>query len=308
MRLAFLISAHTDARHLARLVGSLPEEAGFYVHIDRKSDIAPFRELLGDDPRVVFLERRTDVIWGSLNEVEYQMELIRAALGSVTAYDYMISMSGMDYPLWSNSRITDFFREAGGREILQGLRLDADDPKAWQYTLYRPFSCRHWRGGSVGSKMRVAARHALKWLGVRKPLRIEAGGRTYSLYKGAAWWAVTPQLARVVLGEWDNNVELRRYFKTSFCPAETFIQTVAFNNSDFAPRCILTEGHYTTLAALTPLTFIDYNPTVQILTEKYYEQLIGSGKMFCRKTVTGRSDRLMDMIDTWRDSDKRQTI
>lgn len=297
MRLAFLISAHTDAHHLARLVGSLPEEADFYVHIDRKSDIEPFQKLLGGDPRVVFLDRRTDVIWGSLNEAEYQMELIRAALDSGKPYAYLISMSGMDYPLWSNKRITAFFREAGGREILQGLRLTDDDPKSWQYRLYRPFSCRHWPNGSMRSKMRVATRHLLKWLGVRKPLRIEAGGKTYALYKGAAWWAITPRLARTVLREWDGNEVLKRYFRTSFCPAETFMQTVAFNNEYFAPRCILTEGPFTTLAAITPLTFIDYNPVVQVLTEKYYGQLIESDKMFCRKTMTGRSDRLMDMID-----------
>lgn len=39
MTLAFLISAHTDPIHLARLLKSLPEDAAFFIHIDSKTDI-----------------------------------------------------------------------------------------------------------------------------------------------------------------------------------------------------------------------------------------------------------------------------
>ena len=42
MKLAFLISAHTDPEHLKRLILSLPEDAVFVVHIDAKSDISAF--------------------------------------------------------------------------------------------------------------------------------------------------------------------------------------------------------------------------------------------------------------------------
>ena len=37
MTLAFLISAHTDPVHLARLVKSLPEDAAFFIHVDLKT-------------------------------------------------------------------------------------------------------------------------------------------------------------------------------------------------------------------------------------------------------------------------------
>ena len=42
MRLAFLISAHTDPQHLDRLIKSLPEESDFFIHVDAKSDLKIF--------------------------------------------------------------------------------------------------------------------------------------------------------------------------------------------------------------------------------------------------------------------------
>lgn len=295
-RLAFLISAHTDPEHLRRLTESLPADADFYIHVDKKADISRFTDIIKGQ-NVHFTERRFDIVWGSILQVEYQMELLRQCLGCGRDYDYLVSMSGLDYPLWSNSRINGFFDNADGREFLQGICLEGLEYSKKEYVVYRPLNDRPWQFGTLKNKFRVALRKTLKALGVRKRLTFEAGGRTYKLYKGSSWWAITPRLGRHALGEWENNAALRRYFRTSFTPDETFMQTVAFNNEDFAPRCILTEGPFTTLAALTPLTFIDYSPVVQVLTEKYYGQLIESGKMFCRKTMTGRSDRLMDMID-----------
>jgi hypothetical protein len=298
MKLAFLISAHTDAVHLARLIASLPLESEFFVHIDAKSDIEQFtRQIL--DERVHFLLHREDVIWGSWIEVRYQMELIRAALKRDVIFDYLITLSGMDYPIWSNRRIVEYLKSNQGKQYLQGIRMSAVDKASHMYMQYRFLNNKHWKNGSLGSKFRVALRRFVSAVGIRKPLEFDAQGKHYSLYKGAAWWAITPSLANYVLESYDNNAELDSYFSNSFCPAETFVQTVAFN-SPYADRCIATSGRYTTLYDLTPLTYIDYNPVVQVLTEKYLDTLKSCGKMFCRKVCTGKSDGLMKLIDEMR--------
>lgn len=293
MKLSFLISAHTDAPHLRHLIESLPEGSEFFVHIDAKSDITPFIKELSR-PDVHFISHRVNVVWGSINEVEYQMEMVREALRC--SPDYLITLSGMDYPVWSNKKIMDYFHSLNGCNVLQGLRITLSDPKNVNYREFRLLSTRQWRKGSMGSKFRVAMRKTASMLGIKKALSIKARGKHYDLYKGAAWWAITPQLAVKALYEWDENKKLRRYFSTSFCPAETFLQTVAFNSS-FSDTCILTEGQFTTLQALTPLTFIDYSNGVLILNANDYDRIVASGKMFCRKTITGESDALMDMID-----------
>ena len=294
MKLAFLISAHTDPRQLHRLVDSLPASSDCYIHIDLKSDLTLFQQEV-QSSRVHFISNRQDVVWGSLIEVKYQMELIRAALSSGINYDYLITISGLDYPVWSNEKIEAFFEKHQGKNILQGIRMTADDPMSRIYQEFRFLS--HYRQKTLPCRIGILARKILKALGVKKPLDITISGKTYYLYKGAAWWAVTTELAAFVLHEWENNIPLVNYFKTSFGPAETFVQTVAFN-SDFAPSCMLSTGLYKSLQALTPFTYIEYSPTIKILTEEDFSKVIESGKMFCRKTISGASDGFIAMIET----------
>ncbi|MBR1688333.1 MAG: conjugal transfer protein [Prevotella sp.] len=300
MKLAFLISAHTDPEHLRRLTEALPPEAHCFVHIDRKSDLQPFTALM-NGPRIHFIHHRVDVVWGSFVEVEYQMELLRAAM-NYDRYDRYVTLSGLDYPLWANRRIVSYFEQAGEQELLQGICMTDKGAKARNYAEFRLMNARPWPYGSLGSKLRVGLRKALYAAGIRKTLTIYTDQREYQLYKGAAWWAITHQLATYVLDQWDHNRQLVGYFKTSFCPAETFVQTVAFN-SPFASKCLLKEGAYTTLADLTPLTFIDYSPVIKILDATDYDRLVATGKMFCRKTVSGQSDALLDRIDLLRAQD-----
>ncbi|MBQ8046773.1 MAG: conjugal transfer protein [Prevotella sp.] len=299
MKLAFLLSPYTDASHLKRLVDSLPGESVFFVHVDKKSDIRPFEEALAGDTRVRFLAKRANVAWGSIRQVEYQMELIRAALAAEEAFDYFVTMSGMDYPVWSNRRILDHLEQHRGRQFLQAICMKGQGKSAEIYTIYRPFASHPWAKGSAGSKLRAALRKTIAWMGIRKPIEFDADGRHYTLYKGSDWHAITPELARYVLEKWDHIPALRRYFKNSFTPSETLIHTLAFNSS-FAKDCMLVEGKYESLAALTPLTYIDYHPDIKVLSEEDFPRIVSSGKMFCRKVISGKSDKLVKMLDRHR--------
>ena len=89
---------------------------------------------------------------------------------------------------------------------------------------------------------------------------------------------------------------IRRYFIDSFGQAETLIQTIAFNSSEWAPKCILHQGEYPGLAALTPLHFIIYEPVIKVMDETDYDTLMASGRMFTRKLVSGKSDLLVERL------------
>ena len=290
LHFAYLISAHTDAPQLRRLVEALQPEAEYFVHIDMKSSIAPFlREL--NQPNVHFIPERVNVQWGTMLEVEYQMNLIRAAVNHPRRFDRIFFLSGMDYPLWSRSHIHAFLRENVGREFLQGISLDTPDIGERQrqmYTVSRPYF--------KNRKLAILARKALKLTGYRKKRHFQVEGRQWKLYKGSAWWCISQELAAYVLEQYETKPQIRRYFRDSFCPAETLIQTIAFNSPQWAGHCILSEGSYQSLAALTPLHFIEYDPVIKIMDETDFDRLLASGKMFCRKVVSGRSDKLVDML------------
>ena len=42
MKIAYLISAHTDPRHMFRLIDALQPHAEFFIHVDAKVDISLF--------------------------------------------------------------------------------------------------------------------------------------------------------------------------------------------------------------------------------------------------------------------------
>lgn len=299
MNIAFLISAHTDARHLQRLVSALPAEAEFFVHVDAKSDMQQFR-VLSADPRVHFTAERHNVMWGSFGQVRYQMTLLREALRSSRQFDYFFSISGLDYPLWSNSRIMQHIQQHEGEEFLFATCLTDCPERARLYQEYRFLNTRPWRYGTLKSKFRVALRHAVKALGMRKPLTVKSHCGVYKLYKGGSWWGITRRLAEEALYFYDNDRSFTRYFVNAFGPDETFIHTVAMNGARAEYCTLIPPSDSMTLATLSPLTYIEYGSEIKIFTENDFDRLVSSGKMFCRKTVSGTSDALISMIDRHR--------
>ena len=302
MNLAFLISAHTDAPQLARLITALHADAEFFVHIDRKSDIRPFKEAISAK-NVHFIENRIDVRWGTLIEVEYQMALIRAAVEFPRHFDRIFFLSGMDYPLWSNEHITQWLEEQGDREILQGICMNTDFIQGQQRDLYtrrRPLF--RLFNNKWNQKLSILCRKVLGALGCRKQLCFKMGNETWDLYKGSAWWCISEELAQHVLHTYDSRPELKKYFSDSFGQAETLIQTIAFNSPDWAQRCILSEGKYPGLDALTPLHYIVYEPVIQVMQAKDFLALMQSGRMFARKFQSEKSEEVIQMIDKERNS------
>ena len=82
MKIAFLLSAFTDAPHLQRLIDSLPSDSDCYIHIDASFDQTPFVEATQRCSQrqgsVTFIDKRVRVMWGSFMQVRFQMEMIRA--------------------------------------------------------------------------------------------------------------------------------------------------------------------------------------------------------------------------------------
>lgn len=300
MKLAFLISTSKDARHQRDLIDSLPKEADYYVHIDSKRDVLPFENLVRRQ-NVTFLRDRVDIVNGSISEVHAQVELLRRALAN-GGYDYLVNIGGLDYPLWDNSRILDFFSNAGGKEILSGIAMAGQGKAAYPYTDFRLLANHSWNNNSLKSKARGALRKAINLASIHKTLSIHCPSKTYKLYKGASSWAITPELGYQVVSEWDENKRLVEYFRTSYRPVETFVPTVALN-SEFAAKCNLLKGHYKGIDSLSLLTYIDGSPTEKVLTEVDFNSIKTEDKMFCRQVVTGYSDGLKSMIDADRNKE-----
>lgn len=300
MNLAFLISAHTDPVHLKRLIESLPEDAEFFIHIDKKSDLSQFTSLIAGE-NIHFIDKRINVRWGTINEVDYQMSLIKAAVNFSKHFDRLFFLSGLDYPIWSNNHLLEYLEENIDREILVGIPLTKElvGPEQFDtYSTIRPFINIPFIGNTLNQKFSIASRIVLKSLGFKKNLYFYIEGKRWTIYKGGAWWCISEDLAEYVFDTYTQYPAIRRYFKHQFCPAETLIQTIAFNTLEYKDKCSLFNAQYQGLSLLTPLHYINYGEQVKILTEEDFDKIIASGKAFARKFKTEISDKIMDIIDS----------
>ncbi|MBQ9361851.1 MAG: conjugal transfer protein [Bacteroidaceae bacterium] len=307
MKIAYLLSPYKDALHVKRLIEALHEDAEFFIHVDKKSSLNDFTDVIKAE-NVHFLQDRVEVGWGTMSQVEYQMRLLQAAVDYPVHFDRLFSLSGQDYPVWSNSQISEFLESLGDKEVVQGICMDSEAILEVQTELYeiaRPQIQIRFLPRKINSALTVMARKFLKGCGHRKKLYFyDNEGNLVHLYKGSDWWCMTEDLARYVLDKYQHDSSYKKYFKDSFTPSETLIQTIAFNSPTFSKRCILSTGKYPRLAALTPLHFIDYNPIIQIMTEKDYLRIQESGKMFVRKVVSGDSDKLVKMLNIDREEEE----
>lgn len=308
MNIAYCISAFNDAPHLARLIHALDgTDVEFFVHIDRKKDVEPFRQACAAT-NVHFLDdaQRVRVYWGTYAQVVFQMRLIRAALDSPRHNDHIFMLSGQDFPLWSNHRIREFLQEHDGESQLAGICIDCDDVaerNKWIYRLVRPQLDWSWLSAKWNDRCSLLVRKVLKVCQCRQPLHFTVDGAEWKLYKGSDYFCLTRQLAQYVHEQWNTHREVQRYFSRSFAPSETCIHTIAFNSPEQRRHCLLAQGAYRSLATLTPLHCIDYEPVIRIWRDGDLDHLLKSGKMFGRKFTTADSTPLLDAIEQQRNHD-----
>ena len=299
-KIAYMISAYKDAAHLKRLIDALDFDADFFVHVDGNVDIQPFLKAVGNRAKFVGRHR---VSWGGWSQVEFQEELMNTVVDSGVGYDRVVCLSGLDYPLWGNIKIHQYFSQHSNEEFIMGMKLeDSMNPRQMAKVVqYHPFRDLTWSNLWLKNKVIVASRTLMKLLPLRKKPTVQVGGKDGSVYFGADYWALTLPCVKYVCNELKTNHALREYFKTSFIPSELCVQTIVFN-SPFAPKAMKMAGPYKGLWALTPLHYINYGGGyIKILTEEDWPILQKSGKMFCRKIATGISDALAGKIDKERD-------
>jgi hypothetical protein len=79
MKIAYLILAHNNPGHLARLTQALvTPNTAIFIHIDKKTDIRPFLEIAGEN--IQFTPERVAVYWGDYSTTEAILILINAAM------------------------------------------------------------------------------------------------------------------------------------------------------------------------------------------------------------------------------------
>lgn len=245
------------------------EQSYFFIHIDRKVAISPFKRAIPRRANVVFLPRRVRVAWGTLSVVRAMLRLLRAAAVSGHAFKYYTVLSGSDYPIKEK-------HEVRARLLMSDRQFMRIDRKL------------------VGEP-RNAHFEALKRL---------PGGEYYGNlipYHGSMYWSLTADCVRFLLEFLSDNPGYERIHRRVFAPDEIFFHTLVKQSPfaeaishDFAegvyPDHLHHANHFIDWAGLRARDHLT-------LDERDLDDLLRSDALFARKFDEHRSSTLLDMLD-----------
>lgn len=232
MRIAFLVIAHNNPAHLARLLSALQhDDVDIYIHIDRKSDY--LYRVLEKFPRVRATTRRYSIFWGQFSMVRATLELMRTALQSEKKYEYLALASGVDFPLCDMSYLLDYLTAHQGAQFMNCERISAkpDFRHRFEVVNFNVPNTRNILLGKLLRKLMGVCGGYLMRAGYRRDFSKVLGDLEPS--QGTQWWALTNDACKYILSFVSENPQFCRFFKNTLIPDESFFHTI-LGNSHFS--------------------------------------------------------------------------
>jgi hypothetical protein len=230
--------------------------------------------------------------------VEATLALIRDALNSGIQFDYLVLLSGLDYPIKSNARIVEFFARYRGREFIRYFNIRDTPFLAWKVEVkwfneyvFINNALRRLRRSRIGGMMNAFP---------LKRSRIPQ----LDFFCGPSWWAITGNCADYIIRFVDRNKEFVDFYRFVDQPDESFFQTIIMN-SEFGRRTnqrVEYEdwgfGHVVKHAGDLIMFVKGFSKGRSlVLDERDFGLLEKSSCLFARKLTTARSTKLIELID-----------
>lgn len=269
MRFAYLILAHGSYHLLKELIRALDSPNNdIYIHIDLKTgdiDTTPFVKEVKFS-KVCFLKKRVKVYWGHISVVEATLNLMSEAVKG--DYDYIHLLSGVDFPIKSQSYIQDFFKENYGKEFV-GFSKVLDRKIRERRTVWRQMV-----KGKYERTPRFIFRLNSLLVTVQRKLHLHCVSPD-NLKLGSEWFSITKSLAQELVNQ--EKWILKRY-KHVFVPDEMFVQTYLFEKN-YMDRVYDYENEFAGCCR-----YIDWNRgTPYVWQNEDFDELVNSQYLWARK-------------------------
>jgi hypothetical protein len=276
MRIAHLILTYTNPAQTERMIRNMyHKNFDFYIHVDKKFDIAPHL-YLKNLPNVYFIKNRTDVGWAGFSTVLATFECIKEIVNSGTAYEFINFLSGQDYPLVTAYELNQFFEVNVGKEFLSFRDFKND----WKEGLLR-MEKYHLTGYNFLGKFMLQG--LINTLMPKRKL-------PYNLhpYGKSMFWMLSPEAAMYVVNTVENNKKLQHFFFLTWGSDEFVFQTILLN-STYKDKVVNNNYRY-----------IDWsgggaNPKLLGIADA--EAIANSKMLFARKFDLLKSPEILDYID-----------
>ncbi|PWI31500.1 hypothetical protein DI383_02195 [Flavobacteriaceae bacterium LYZ1037] len=282
MTIAYLITAYNNFEHLKKLIMALDDVTSeFYIHIDKKSqfDQESFRQ---DN---IFFIKRLKVYWGGWSHQQAILNLMISA--NKKGYDRYVLISGTDYPIRPNMFLYNALKkDVEYFNLIRGFQSHKPESRLKYYYL-EGFDRRNKK--SLKTNLFLKIESCIKLIYKKRNYPFE------EVYHGSTWWALTDKAITYILSYIESNKEYVKFFKTSWCPEESFIPTI-LGNSIFNSRCVgnLSYSDW----SIKPAPAFLNNSHIQLFKKsKYFESPYGTYVPFFARKFNNESEELINMIE-----------
>lgn len=238
----YLILAHKNPEQLLELITQLNDAfSTFYIHIDKKTDITPFTDLLPKLENIIFIQKPFDVTWCDHSTVEATLYVLKEIIKQQTK-GHCILISGQDFPIKSNKHINDFLEENKDYDFIDIHSIPTDEwyQKGLNRINHYKFNLSSKRGhfvicpsiyekkfysiSNLKSIIKLVLNGKLKFIFKlfqrrKKPEQIKP-------YGGSQWWCLKTETIRSILTFCEQNPEFLAYHKYTLLSDEIFFQSV----------------------------------------------------------------------------------
>ena len=275
MKLAVLIQCHKCPEQINRLLDVMKsDEVDFYIHVDRKSDIADEIEKRAD-VHILPPERRVDVMWGGFSQVEATLNLLDEAL-ITGGYDYYFLIRGQDFPVRPIRELIEFLENDNGANYVD-LFPSLNNGLCKQNNLDKRNQIVY--GDRIMGRGKFARIMRRLWVAVTGGY-----GRTFGIFRrknvlnlkfyfGSQWWCLSKDFVEYATEYLAKTPQYAEFFRKASCPDESFFQTLLMNSSYSDTR-----KEY-----LHFIRWEEGKSSPENLTLSDFDEAIASGKFMARK-------------------------
>jgi Core-2/I-Branching enzyme len=296
MNLAYIITAHKNPEQLVRLVERLNADgATFFVHVDRRTDAQTYGRMvdgLRHLSNVHFMKKRFKCHYMTLfSAVQAVLQGIREMFQKNVAFDYLIYMTGQDYPIKTNAQIEAFLQDAGGLSYMAYLPLPFE---GWDLTgariIQNASRIECWHLHLFGRYVRLPLRGSSRLsrainLFIPKKRQLP---NDFQPYGGWAYWCLARQHVLYIHHFIKAHPSFVRFFRFVKSADEICFQSIILN-STFKDQIINDDLRYVDWSTE------DCHP--RLLRRDDLGKLIDSPKLFARKFDSQLDAEVLDLID-----------
>lgn len=295
----FLVYTFKDPALLARVVDRLAPHR-VIVHVDRKVDERPFRDAVAPArERVEFVEDRVLVNWAGWSQQVAIRRLVARALARARDDEYVVMLSGSDYPLRPVEELERFLAAAPGGQHLKAFDIAASGSAHYRAEIERKHFrdlpvLRRWTPRPRVRRARNALIRGLELVARVLPPRTPPAGIRPA--HGGTHFALTAACVREL--ESAVTPEIERYFARGvFCPEESFYHSLLAGGVGrrWGWEPVPFEGRgqhqYANLHHIEPAL-------EKVYTAQDWDEVRTIDRFFLRKVQSVPSAGLLDRIDT----------